>query len=251
MNNSEKAVQVKLNSGKQRLTEILRLLAEQKMNTANAYAGARQAYGQGNQGVQQGYTNAMLAATQGGAATRGQLASIAPMGVGASSAAGLGGMPSRLGIIGDTSHILQRINSGLAGQMGQLGVEKGLAQAQGFGQIGGTFQQAAGEQADLTSAVANAIASVQRKPKSAGLGGVIGAVAPYAALALSARSAKTNIVPVGRSPSGIMEYEFAYKTNPLARYRGVMADEVEHLPGVVRGSYVDYSKIDVKMRRVG
>ena len=63
----------------------------------------------------------------------------------------------------------------------------------------------------------------------------------------SDRRFKTDIRPAGKSADGHNLYEFRYKTG-AQRYIGVMADEVEHVPGAVHVDadgmkYVDYSKI--------
>tara|TARA_A100001201_G_scaffold113487_1_gene97208 strand:- start:2725 stop:3756 length:1032 start_codon:yes stop_codon:yes gene_type:complete len=69
---------------------------------------------------------------------------------------------------------------------------------------------------------------------------------------LSDRRVKTNIILVGKSPSGINIYEYEYKPNlglPKGRYRGVMANEVPGNAQMVNENtgllYVDYNKIDV------
>ena len=60
---------------------------------------------------------------------------------------------------------------------------------------------------------------------------------------------KENVQYVGKSPSGINVYEFAYKDKSYGsgRYRGVMAQEVPWAAERARNGYlmVDYSKVDV------
>lgn len=62
-------------------------------------------------------------------------------------------------------------------------------------------------------------------------GAMLGAAATIGAAALkfSDRRLKCDIVAAGaHEASGLMLYDFAYKTDPSRRYRGVMADEVVH-----------------------
>tara|TARA_B100000959_G_scaffold12804_1_gene12629 strand:+ start:652 stop:1266 length:615 start_codon:yes stop_codon:yes gene_type:complete len=67
---------------------------------------------------------------------------------------------------------------------------------------------------------------------------------------------KKDIDFVGSSPSGIKIYEFGYKDAP-GRYRGVMAQDLldtEYRDAVSKNSdgyyIVDYSKIDVELKRI-
>lgn len=65
---------------------------------------------------------------------------------------------------------------------------------------------------------------------------------------------KEDIVKVGKK-DGVNIYDFKYLDKP-GRYRGVMAQEVEHIPGAVMKNkngikMVDYSKLPVEFERVG
>lgn len=72
---------------------------------------------------------------------------------------------------------------------------------------------------------------------------------------LSDRRLKTNIIRYGSDPRGFGLYEFSYRVTPDARYRGVMADEVEKVePAAVidLGAYkmVNYERLGLKMEAV-
>ena len=73
------------------------------------------------------------------------------------------------------------------------------------------------------------------------------------ALFASDRRLKENIDLVGQSGKGLNIYQWNYKGVPDKKYEGVMADEVPKEARVIfEGGLqaVDYSKIDVEMRRV-
>jgi len=73
----------------------------------------------------------------------------------------------------------------------------------------------------------------------------LGSAAGLAGLALSDRRAKKNIEKVGEK-NGINVYDYEYKGSPI-RQRGVMAQEVEGIPGAVKEvnglKMVDYGKL--------
>ena len=74
-----------------------------------------------------------------------------------------------------------------------------------------------------------------------------------ALVGLSDRRLKENIDLVGQSGKGLNIYQWNYKGVPDKKYEGVMADEVPKEARVIfEGGLqaVDYSKIDVDMRRV-
>lgn len=78
-------------------------------------------------------------------------------------------------------------------------------------------------------------------------GSIIGAATGLAgaAIVLSDRRLKRDIVHVGHTPSGIKLYSYKYLWSE-AQHIGVMSDEVRHIPGaVIRGMFdrVDYSKV--------
>jgi hypothetical protein len=84
------------------------------------------------------------------------------------------------------------------------------------------------------------------------LGSLLGTGMMAGATFFSDARLKENIVKVGEV-GGLNVYEFNYKHLPDERWRGVMAQEVEHL-GVVQEidgfKAVDYSRLPVQMRRV-
>lgn len=88
-------------------------------------------------------------------------------------------------------------------------------------------------------------------PADNGIGNAIATGIQVAAL--SDIRAKTNVIKVGEK-DGINIYEFNY-TDQSERYRGVMAQEVEHIVGAVIEEdgfkKVDYSKLPVAFERVG
>ena len=74
----------------------------------------------------------------------------------------------------------------------------------------------------------------------------------------SDRSLKKDIKLIGISPSGLNIYSFRFKDEKYGKglMQGVMADEVEHIPGAVimhaGYKYVDYSmkEIDVQFKQI-
>lgn len=89
-------------------------------------------------------------------------------------------------------------------------------------------------------------------------GSILGAGAQIGAAMLSDRRLKEDIVRVGTDErTSLPLYEFAYKSEPGVRYRGVMADEVKrkYPQAVVEGSdgfmRVDYGMLGIQMQRVG
>ena len=98
------------------------------------------------------------------------------------------------------------------------------------------WQKAAGQaKADETSAIINGIGNM--------------------AMAFSDRRLKQNIKLIGKSPKGLKIYVFEYINKIFGKgiYQGVMADEIpqeaiiKHINGY---NMVDYSKIDVKFKRI-
>jgi hypothetical protein len=76
-------------------------------------------------------------------------------------------------------------------------------------------------------------------------------------LIYSDRRLKEAIVEVGRDAgTGLMQYEFAYRSNPSRRFRGVMADEVAvFMPeavAVLPSGYhaVDYQRLGLQMTEI-
>lgn len=74
---------------------------------------------------------------------------------------------------------------------------------------------------------------------------------------ISDRRLKVSITEAGRDArTGLMQYEFAYRSDPTRRFRGVMADEVaEVMPeavAVMPSGYhaVDYGRLGLRMTEV-
>ena len=69
--------------------------------------------------------------------------------------------------------------------------------------------------------------------------------------AASMPSLKTDIEPIGKSSSGVNVYSFKYKGDDKT-YQGVMAQEVPWASSIAENGYlqVDYSKVDVKFKRL-
>jgi len=80
-------------------------------------------------------------------------------------------------------------------------------------------------------------------------GNVVGAQQPQ--LKVSDIRLKTDIEPIGKSSSGVNVYSFKYKGDDKT-YQGVMAQEVPWASSIAENGYlqVDYSKVDVKFKRL-
>ena len=80
----------------------------------------------------------------------------------------------------------------------------------------------------------------------------LGSAAITAAPFFSDERLKENIEPIGELPGGTMAYEYNYRgDSPENRHAGVMAQEVEHIPGAVKThpsgyKMVDYAKVLAK-----
>ena len=88
------------------------------------------------------------------------------------------------------------------------------------------------------------------------VGQVMSIAAPFIA-AGSDIQLKEDIIPVGKSPSGLPVYEFTYKDKPTQRYQGVMAQDLlntKYANAVSTRSdgfyQVDYSQLDVTFKKV-
>lgn len=159
------------------------------------------------------------------------------------------------GIRSDTSRALGNIDEALAGLYSNLDEQKATAKAGAYGNLAGITQNQGSQQVSLTSNIAGAVAGVQHTDPNAWLGSLLQLGGTLGAAAISDRRLKDKleIVSVGED---FNIYEFEYKQTPGVRWRGVMADEVAHIPGaVIRGSdgfdFVNYAKIGVRMERVG
>ena len=80
-----------------------------------------------------------------------------------------------------------------------------------------------------------------------GMGGFGGGGFAYSDIRL-----KTNISLIGRSPSGINIYTFAYKNNPSVLFKGVMAQNVPQASILMDNGFyaVNYDMIDVTFERI-
>lgn len=80
----------------------------------------------------------------------------------------------------------------------------------------------------------------------------LGSAAITAAPFFSDERLKENVEPIGELPGGTMAYEYNYRgDSPENRHAGVMAQEVEHIPGAVTThpsgyKMVDYAKVLAK-----
>ena len=86
---------------------------------------------------------------------------------------------------------------------------------------------------------------------------VMSVAAPFIAASGSDIQLKEDIIPVGKSPSGLPVYEFTYKDKPNQRYQGVMAQDLlntKYANAVSTRSdgfyQVDYSQLDVTFKKV-
>ena len=147
--------------------------------------------------------------------------------------------------------------AGLNAQLGQLGADlemgQGQAEAGVYGNLAGVNQNYASVLAQLGL---GELGGKQYGKQGGLLPALVQAAAIYAG-SKSDRRLKRNIESVGMA-NGINIYEFEYLERddlPEGRWRGVMADEVEGIPGAVsRGDdgflMVDYSKLGFEMARV-
>jgi len=138
-----------------------------------------------------------------------------------------------------------------------------LAALSGFGQNAAgqnvasntNYANAAG---DLYTGIGNSITSANvanAANRGSMFNTLVGAGARLgSAYMMSDRRLKHDIQEHGEK-NGIKLYKFRYNDHPEAQYIGVMADEVEHIPGAVHENegykWVDYSKLpDIEMEEV-
>jgi hypothetical protein len=148
------------------------------------------------------------------------------------------------GITQDTNDSLASLNAQLATIGSNIKINEGQALAGAYGNFASENQNYANQYLNLglntqygeQGGMANLVA------------GIFGS--------LSDRRLKTNIEMIGIADGiPIYEYDFVPETGIEGRWRGVLADEVEHLPGVVtvgKDGYkrVDYGLLGFKMARV-
>lgn len=144
---------------------------------------------------------------------------------------------------------LDAANKGLAGMNSGYGAAGTMA-----GQMGQNATSMYGAQASYKNEQDRQAAANNPMGALLGAGAQLGA----AWLGKSDRRLKQDVTAVGVDErTGLTLYEFAYKTEPDARYQGVMADEVLTVqPEAVHigadGFYsVDYAALGIEMKKVG
>jgi len=143
--------------------------------------------------------------------------------------------------IGSISSITQNYQSVIGGQIVGINQVKSLASKAGLfnardaGRLGQSFLQNVGT--NLASNIGTIAGKVSTFFSSSGF--------------FSDVRLKEDIRFVGKSPAGVNVYSFKYKQLP-GRYMGVMAQEVPWARHMTDTGYyaVDYSKVDVKFRRL-
>lgn len=141
-------------------------------------------------------------------------------------------------------------NQGLAGMNSGYGAAGTMA-----GQMGSNATGMFGAQANYKLGADKAAADANP------MGALLGAGAQLGAAAIgkwSDRRLKQDITQVGRDErTGLNLHEFAYKSDPTARYLGVMADEVlQVMPSAVHTNAegfmsVDYAALGLEMTKLG
>lgn len=152
---------------------------------------------------------------------------------------------SQRGITSDTNRSLSELQATLAQMGSNLKIGEGQAVAGAYGNMAQSDQQYAQMLLQLGLNT--------QYGEQGGMGGLLGGVIG----SFSDRRLKTNIELVGLSGNGIpvYEYDFIPETGIDGRWRGVLADEVEHIPGAVytgKDGYkrVHYEMTGVKMEKV-
>ena len=140
-------------------------------------------------------------------------------------------------------------NQGLAGMNSGYGAAGTMA-----GQMGSNATGMFGAQASYKVGADKAAADANPMGALIGAGAQLGA----ASIKYSDRRLKQDIELVGRDErTGLNLYEFAYKSDPTARYLGVMADEVlQVMPSAVHTNAegfmsVDYAALGLEMTKLG
>ena len=140
-------------------------------------------------------------------------------------------------------------NQGLAGMNSGYGAAGTMA-----GQMGSNATGMFGAQASYKVGADKAAADANPMGALIGAGAQLGA----AQIKYSDRRLKQDIELVGRDErTGLNLYEFAYKSDPTARYLGVMADEVlQVMPSAVHTNAegfmsVDYAALGLEMTKLG
>jgi hypothetical protein len=148
------------------------------------------------------------------------------------------------GISSDLARHLASIDAATQQAQGALDVSKANAIAGSYAGSAGLASNLSNQQASLFGPMAGAYGQLlQAQGQNHGLaGGILGAVGGI----LSDRRLKKNIRHVETVRSGLHIYEFEYTDSDAlpGRYRGVMADEVEHMKGIVSVSPTGYKMVD-------
>lgn len=151
----------------------------------------------------------------------------------------------------DRSRSLSAIDAELGSLRAQLQIGQGQAMAQGYGGLANVQMNQASLLAQMAAHRSGQYSGIQYG-KQGGLAPGLLQAGVTGFLAQSDRRLKEAIHFVGLA-NGHRVYEFSYIGQP-GRYRGVMADEVAHVPGAVHEiegfKFVDYSKLGFEMRRV-
>jgi hypothetical protein len=245
--------------GKKQLAGILKqyslLQNQQKVGYANALAQQQKGLG----AIKTGYTNALntvgaqgLAAKQ--SVTDRETRNVGALKSGLADSGMLGGtLGANLerGIYSDTSRSLSNIDAQIAQIRSGLQTEQANALAGQYGAMAGLHQGLAGAQTGLGQGLIQTLGNVQYQDPNAWLGSLFqigGQLGTASLLAGSDRRLKRDAVRIDG-----LEWEFSY-IGQEGRYRGVMADEVEHIAGAVHEidgyKHVDYSRVPVAFRRV-
>jgi hypothetical protein len=248
--------------GKKQLAQMMGIYGQLGGKQAGFFANALQQQKQGLASIGKGYKTAMgLAGSQAATAKQGVLdretANTGALKAGlAGSGMGGGTLQANLqrGVYSDTNRSLAGVDSALAELQANLMTQKAQLEANQYGALAGLFQNQSAQSTALGQSMIGTLGSVEHADPNAGwnallgLGGQLGTASIFA----SDRRLKRDITWTG-SVEGVNEYEFAYVGLP-GRYRGVLADEVEHIPGAVHQiddyRHVDYSRVPVKFRRV-
>jgi len=150
------------------------------------------------------------------------------------------------GITQDTNDSLASLNAQLAQIGSNIKIDEGQALAGAFGNFAGE-----------NSNYGNQLLNLGLNTEYGEQGGSGGLIAGILGSVFSDRRLKTNIELVGVDGKGIpvYEYDFVPAAGIEGRWRGVLADEVEHLDGVVftgEDGYkrVNYGRLGFEMRRV-
>lgn len=143
------------------------------------------------------------------------------------------------GISSDLARHLAAIDTATQQAQGQLETQKAGAVANSYAGMAGLASNSSNQQASLFGPMAGLYGDMFKAQSQAhsasasGFGQTLGAIGGLASL-FSDRRLKKNIKHIETTEDGMRVYEFEYKDVALpGKYRGVMADEVQHMPGIV------------------